>query len=395
MKKLITAIAMSVVMTAGMMTPVMAGEAAAQTEEDGQNPVMNYIGTYGKDRCTIEVTADGSEDASVLVTWSSSAWEHNEWQMSGPFDYETRTITYENATEKTVTFNDDGELEDEKVIYENGKGSFTFDDNEEGTVLTWNDEEEHVADDMEFTNYLPGVDVQDNLMAFESSTSLEDGILTVSISPEAAGGGFYWSYVDEGDGKKVELVTDTTDEKGYAYVGSFRGIEDGDDVIRLVFGNGVYVQQYRDFNVTVKDGEITECTGGSAFLPTLSDDLADVLEGTWTEADGNRSMNIELNAVDGFDVTVSDGSGKDGKTELYAFTAYYDAIAEGLIYRDGTTVEAEITAGDETEAEVFEKTGDGSGIIMIGTMEDNDDEIELHWQDASSDEGLIGFVKEA
>lgn len=130
-------------------------------------------------------------------------------------------------------------------------------------------------------------------------------------------------------------------------------------------------------------------------MPTLSDDLADVLEGTWTEADGNRSMNIELNAVDGFDVTVSDGSGKDGKTELYAFTAYYDAIAEGLIYRDGTTVEAEITAGDETEAEVFEKTGDGSGIIMIGTMEDNDDEIELHWQDASSDEGLIGFVKEA
>ena len=53
MKKLITAIAMSVVMTAGMMTPVMAGEAAAQTEEGGQNPGMKYIGTNGKDRCTI------------------------------------------------------------------------------------------------------------------------------------------------------------------------------------------------------------------------------------------------------------------------------------------------------------------------------------------------------
>lgn len=115
-------------------------------QEDGQNPVMNFIGTYAKDRCSILVEADGDENAKFTVWWGSSAAEHAEWTMSGKLDTETLTVDYTDCVKKDVVFKEDGTVDTETVEYENGTGTFKFD----GSTLTWTDNNENAADGMVF-----------------------------------------------------------------------------------------------------------------------------------------------------------------------------------------------------------------------------------------------------
>ena len=129
---------------------VVVAEPAEETapNQDGQNPVMNFVGVYAAGRRSIEVACEGMDGARFSVTWSSSAWEHSEWTMSGKFDEETLTVNYSDCVRKDVAFNEDGSVSTETVVYENGKGSVTF--LYEQNALTWNDEQEHMADDLVF-----------------------------------------------------------------------------------------------------------------------------------------------------------------------------------------------------------------------------------------------------
>lgn len=120
---------------------------AAPTEEDGQNPVMNFIGRYGSGRCTIDVDCQGKKDAHFHVTWASSAAEVSEWTMSGTFDEGSRSVRYANGVKRTTVFNEDGTVAVSTVEYTGGRGTFTFHDG----ALTWSDSQEHVADGMTFT----------------------------------------------------------------------------------------------------------------------------------------------------------------------------------------------------------------------------------------------------
>ena len=133
----------------GNITVTKQAGAAPQVEagaEDGQNPIMNFVGTYAKDRASILVEADGMQESKFTIMWGSSAAEHSEWTMTGVLNTETLTVDYTDAVKKNVVFNEDGTVASEEVVYENGKGSFKF----EGSTLTWTDEEEHAADDMVF-----------------------------------------------------------------------------------------------------------------------------------------------------------------------------------------------------------------------------------------------------
>ena len=136
--------------TTGIVTvKVIPAETAPAAESDGQNPIMNFVGTYAKDRCYIEVSAaDSDNGAAFHINWGSSASEHSEWDMSGTFDTETLTVNYDNAVRKNIVFNEDGSVASETTVYENGKGSFTF--SEGDLTLVWNDEQEHAADDTVF-----------------------------------------------------------------------------------------------------------------------------------------------------------------------------------------------------------------------------------------------------
>lgn len=121
---------------------------AAPAEEDGQNPVMNFIGRYGYGRCTIDVDCQGKKDAHFHVTWGSSAAETSEWTMSGTFDEKTQSVRYTNGVKRTTVFNEDGTVAVSTVEYTGGRGTFTFHDN---GALTWSDSQEHIADGMTFT----------------------------------------------------------------------------------------------------------------------------------------------------------------------------------------------------------------------------------------------------
>ncbi len=148
MKKIICLIAVLVMVFS--LAACAAKEAApagseAAAEEDGQNPVMNFIGVYGHDRASVMVEADGSDGAKITVTWGSSAAENSEWVMSGKFDPETLTVAYTDCVRTDYVWNEKGEIDSETVAYENGEGTITFTDGE-ALSLTWDDAQEHIAD---------------------------------------------------------------------------------------------------------------------------------------------------------------------------------------------------------------------------------------------------------
>ena len=120
-----------------------------ESSDDGQNPIMNFIGTYVCDRAEIVIGADGDEDATVTVTWGSSAWENSSWIMSGTFDSETLQLEYHDCVRTDYVYNEDGDTESEEEVYVGGHGFITFTDGDPLT-LTWQDDQEHIADDMVF-----------------------------------------------------------------------------------------------------------------------------------------------------------------------------------------------------------------------------------------------------
>ena len=111
------------------------GAAQAQEEnndeaagpQDGQNPVMNFVGIYSTEYSTEAlVEADGAEGAKIIVTWAGSPWFHNQTVMSGPFDPETLTMTFTNATLTEYTYASDATITEEKTSYTDGKGHAVF-----------------------------------------------------------------------------------------------------------------------------------------------------------------------------------------------------------------------------------------------------------------------------
>ncbi len=95
--------------------------------QDGQNPVMNFVGIYSTEYSTEAlVEADGAEGAKITVTWAGSPWFHNQTVMSGPFDPETLTMTFTNATLTEYTYASDATVTEEKTSYTDGKGHAVF-----------------------------------------------------------------------------------------------------------------------------------------------------------------------------------------------------------------------------------------------------------------------------
>ncbi|MBR0208987.1 MAG: hypothetical protein IJQ43_08830 [Oscillospiraceae bacterium] len=104
---------------------------------DGQNPVMNFIGDYQCDRARAHVECLGDDAAHITIDWGSSAWEHAHWEITGPLDTETLSISYSGCVKTIVVYDDNGELKSEDVEYEDGSGTVTFG---EGLSFTWHED---------------------------------------------------------------------------------------------------------------------------------------------------------------------------------------------------------------------------------------------------------------
>ena len=145
-KARILALMMALVMTFAMGLSACGKKAAP---DDGQNPIMNYVGYYVCDRANVFISADGEEGASAIVTWSSSAWENSTWMMSGTFDPETLQFEYHDCVKTDYKYEDDGDVESQEEVYTGGHG-FMFFKEGDPLSLTWQDDQEKVAEDMVF-----------------------------------------------------------------------------------------------------------------------------------------------------------------------------------------------------------------------------------------------------
>lgn len=243
-------------------------------------------------------------------------------------------------------------------------------------------------------------EASDAAQSWEVSGSMEDGIYTISIKATGVEKeGWYWeNYTgDKGDATLFEVVTDTTEEEGYAYVGSFRAIEDeGEDYIRLAHTNGYVVDEYMDFNIRIEGGQIVEENGGSHAMPENDEDLAAYVCGNWQDAnERNTFMEITLNPEGGFDGVISDGSGKDGTTQIYTFHAFYDVISEAFKYNDGGFHAAAITDGTEEEAPAEEEAGTGEGLVAFDPASASEEDLQLILHDLGYADEDVTFVKAA
>jgi hypothetical protein len=144
----VLATAISVAACATNKPAASAGSDASLSEvvEDGQNPVMNFIGQYYGGRADVLVEAKGDDSAQFTITWSESYDTKAVWTMSGVFNEDTTSVAYADGVKKSVTCNSHGEVISEEVIYTDGKGEFTF--SYDG--VTWDDQKEHIADNMVF-----------------------------------------------------------------------------------------------------------------------------------------------------------------------------------------------------------------------------------------------------
>ena len=122
---------------------------SGEGSDDGQNPVMNFVGNYVCDRANIFFDADGEDGASAVVTWGGSASENSTWVMSGTFDAETLQFEYHDCVRTDYVYKEDGSVESETEVYVNGHGFMTFSEGDPLT-LTWQDDQENVADGMVF-----------------------------------------------------------------------------------------------------------------------------------------------------------------------------------------------------------------------------------------------------
>lgn len=129
--------------------PVSSGPSAAANEEDGQNPVMNIIGSYmdrASQRAIMDVQCEGSDGGSIVISWAGSAFEQAVWEFSGKWDEETHSIHYSNCRKAIRTYDESGTMT-ESVEYENGTGAIFVQDD---YTIIWQDDQENAGENCVF-----------------------------------------------------------------------------------------------------------------------------------------------------------------------------------------------------------------------------------------------------
>jgi predicted nucleic acid-binding Zn-ribbon protein len=150
----------------------------------------------------------------------------------------------DNVEEMQISFSETDMIEEEPAAQEAEEAAET----EEPEAA------EEAEDEQDFLN--PG-------RAWEVETDMEDQVYTIRIKARGSEKeGYHWENFngDRGDATVIELLTQSTEEKGLAYAGSFRVETDQktrfEDYIRLVYTNGISVDEYMDFNVLIEVGEL-------------------------------------------------------------------------------------------------------------------------------------------
>ena len=114
-----------------------------------------FVGGWGVGRCNLHITKGETDVYHMNITWANNAAEYNVWDYDCVYDGATKQMhTYKPGVLKIVTWNENGEIAETKVVYENGEATFTID---ESGLLTWNDLIEDAGKDMRFERNIDGL----------------------------------------------------------------------------------------------------------------------------------------------------------------------------------------------------------------------------------------------
>ena len=108
------------------------------TEDDGQNPVMNIVGDYNTEKFLMEIYPEGKNVACINVYAGYEDGSRVLFEMSGVYDDQTNTITYDNCTKVMFVSEEESYIE-----YSDGTGSIKVNDD---YTLVWTDDQENFAD---------------------------------------------------------------------------------------------------------------------------------------------------------------------------------------------------------------------------------------------------------
>lgn len=145
---------LTVILIAVLLAFAMAACGSTGTEsgsEEGQKSAADFVGDYSADRATIHFEAEGTDGAKATVLWGSSYKENSEWVMSGTFDAKTGTFEYHDCTKTDYVYKENGDVESSEEVYVGGHGFMFFKEGDPAEV-TWQEDQEHVADGMTFTS---------------------------------------------------------------------------------------------------------------------------------------------------------------------------------------------------------------------------------------------------
>lgn len=179
--------------------------AVFEEDPDWQNPVMNFIGEYQSDRAHAVVECLGSDEAWITITWGGSVSEEARWDILGPLDTETLTITYSGVPKYIVTYDESGEVVSQVPEYEDGSGTVTF--REDGTFV-WHEDQSQTGEDMVFEwQSMPEWDMS---MANPWREITEDEAAELCpetfVLPEGAENAYWNVMEEEGEAPLVEVI---------------------------------------------------------------------------------------------------------------------------------------------------------------------------------------------
>ena len=84
-------------------------------------------------RATMEIRGGKGKHYQIHVHWGSTAFEADEWTMTGTFNDTTNELTYKDCKHVTITLDEEDGPEEEEVHYTNGTGKFLYKNGE----LNW------------------------------------------------------------------------------------------------------------------------------------------------------------------------------------------------------------------------------------------------------------------
>ncbi|MGN0624306.1 MAG: hypothetical protein ACI4JA_10235 [Oscillospiraceae bacterium] len=122
------------------------GENSGDTDSDKQGAYELFVGDWYCGRAQLCISATDSGEFLGEVIWGDSASSYVKWEYMLTFNSESKSMVCKEKATKTYFTTDENGKESASVLYKDGSGSFYAKDG----VLTWEDNEENIGEDMEF-----------------------------------------------------------------------------------------------------------------------------------------------------------------------------------------------------------------------------------------------------